>query len=109
MKYFAIFQGTPNWRIERFGSPVITERAEKSTRFPSKLPRIRPDFEFSRFTEMVALTSGGTSIDRQILQGKMSDHPSLLQKIKKFPENILHHLLTKFDPVPVIVICYIEV
>ena len=48
-------------------------------------------------TEMVALTSGGTSIDRQILQGNVCDLPKPLVKLDKFPKNILHHLLTKFD------------
>jgi hypothetical protein len=33
----------------RFGSGVITVRAEKSTRFPIKFPRIRPSLPLSRW------------------------------------------------------------
>ena len=40
-------RGTPTWSMRRFGSGVITARAEKSTRFPIRLPRIRPSLLFS--------------------------------------------------------------
>ena len=46
--FIAIFIGTPNWRIDKFGSPVITERALKSTRFPIRFPLIRPYLLFKR-------------------------------------------------------------
>ena len=45
--FFAIFKGIPSSRIDKLGSGVITERAEKSTRFPIKLPLTRPPFPFS--------------------------------------------------------------
>ena len=45
--FIAIFLGTPSCLIDKLGSPVITERALKSTRFPMRLPRIRPLFEFN--------------------------------------------------------------
>ena len=60
------------------------------TQIKKRIPKISS-------TEMVALTSGGTSIDRQILQGNVCDLPKPLVKLDKFPKNILHHLLTKFD------------
>mmetsp|Transcript_524 Transcript_524/g.1445 ORF Transcript_524/g.1445 Transcript_524/m.1445 type:complete len:264 (-) Transcript_524:476-1267(-) len=41
-------RGTPTCSIERLGSGVMTVRAEKSTRFPIRLPRTRPCFPFSR-------------------------------------------------------------
>jgi hypothetical protein len=42
--------GTPTSSSSRLGSPVMTVRAEKSTRFPIKLPRRRPSFSFRRGT-----------------------------------------------------------
>ena len=35
------------WLMLRFGSPVMTVRAEKSTRFPIKFPRTRPSLAFN--------------------------------------------------------------
>ena len=46
--FIAIFLGTPSSRIDKFGSGVITDLAEKSTRFPIKLPLTRPCFPFRR-------------------------------------------------------------
>jgi len=40
-------QGTPSSSMPMLGSPVITVRAEKSTRLPMRLPRMRPDLPFS--------------------------------------------------------------
>ena len=40
--------GFLTWLTFRFGSPVITVRALKSTRFPIRLPRTRPSFAFNR-------------------------------------------------------------
>jgi len=48
VRFCAMVRGTPTWSIRRFGSGVMTVRAEKSTRFPIRLPRIRPSFAFSR-------------------------------------------------------------
>ena len=44
----AILRGTPTSSKLKFGSGVITVRAEKSTRFPIKFPRRRPSFPFKR-------------------------------------------------------------
>lgn len=44
----AIDRGTPTSSRLRLGSPVMTVRAEKSTRFPIKLPRKRPSFPLRR-------------------------------------------------------------
>ena len=46
--FCATERGTPTWSIRKFGSGVMTVRAEKSTRFPIKLPRIRPSLPFKR-------------------------------------------------------------
>lgn len=43
----AIDKGTPTWSMLMLGSGVITVLAEKSTRFPIKLPRIRPSLPFN--------------------------------------------------------------
>mmetsp|Transcript_60051 Transcript_60051/g.190767 ORF Transcript_60051/g.190767 Transcript_60051/m.190767 type:complete len:328 (-) Transcript_60051:474-1457(-) len=45
----AIDHGTPSWSMEMLGSAVITVRAEKSTRFPIRFPRIRPSLDLSRW------------------------------------------------------------
>ena len=45
---FAMLLGTPTWSTDRFGSAVITVRAEKSTRFPIRFPRMRPSLPLSR-------------------------------------------------------------
>ena len=42
-----MLQGTPSSSMLIVGSGVITVRAEKSTRFPIKLPLIRPSLAFS--------------------------------------------------------------
>ncbi len=55
----------------------------------SKIPRISP-------TELIALRSGNTSIDRSILLGKL-EFPKKIETIKKFPDDTLNDLLTKFD------------
>jgi hypothetical protein len=47
VRFKAILHGTPNSSILMFGSGVITVRAEKSTRFPIRLPLIRPSFALS--------------------------------------------------------------
>mmetsp|Transcript_48347 Transcript_48347/g.161225 ORF Transcript_48347/g.161225 Transcript_48347/m.161225 type:complete len:346 (+) Transcript_48347:3334-4371(+) len=44
----AMVRGTPTSSMARFGSPVMTVRAEKSTRFPIRLPRTRPSLPLSR-------------------------------------------------------------
>ena len=46
--FLATLSGIPNSRIDKFGSGVITERAEKSTRLPIRLPLTRPPFPFNR-------------------------------------------------------------
>lgn len=43
----AIDSGMPSSSIPMLGSPVITVRAEKSTLFPIKLPRILPSLPFN--------------------------------------------------------------
>jgi hypothetical protein len=40
----AVLFGTPPSSNSKFGSPVMTVRAEKSTRLPIRLPRRRPTF-----------------------------------------------------------------
>ena len=42
VRFIAISSGTPSSSRSMFASGVITERAEKSTRLPIKLPRTRP-------------------------------------------------------------------
>jgi len=46
--FFAILRGTPSSLMERLGSGVMTDRAEKSTRLPMRLPRTRPPLPFRR-------------------------------------------------------------
>ena len=46
--FIAIFFGTPSSRMDKLGSGVITDLAEKSTRFPIKLPLTRPPFPLRR-------------------------------------------------------------
>ena len=55
----------------------------------NKIPRISD-------TELIALRSGNTSLDRQILEGKIS-FPRKIQYTKKFPENKLNELFSKYD------------
>ena len=55
----------------------------------SKIPRISS-------TELIALRSGNTSIDRSILMGKL-EFPKKIETIKKFPDDTLNDLLSKFD------------
>ena len=55
----------------------------------SKIPRISS-------TELIALRSGNTSIDRSILLGKL-EFPKKIETIKKFPDDTLNDLLSKFD------------
>lgn len=54
-----------------------------------KIPRISD-------TEMIALRSGDTSLDRQILQGKVT-LPVPVSTAKKYPESHLKHLFERFD------------
>jgi acyl-CoA dehydrogenase len=54
-----------------------------------KIPRISD-------TEMIALRSGDTSLDRQILQGKVT-LPVPVTTSKKYPESHLKHLFETFD------------
>ena len=44
----AMDHGTPSSSSIKFGSGVMTVRAEKSTRLPIKLPRILPALPFKR-------------------------------------------------------------
>ena len=55
----------------------------------SKIPKISP-------TELIALRSGNTSIDRNILQGIIK-FPNKKDIINKFPENKLNELIDNFD------------
>ncbi len=55
----------------------------------NKIPRISS-------TELIALRSGNTSIDRQILQGKI-EFPKRISYEQKFPEESLNDLFSKFD------------
>jgi acyl-CoA dehydrogenase len=55
----------------------------------SKIPRISS-------TELIALRSGNTSIDRSILLGKF-EFPKKIETIKKFPDDTLNDLLSNFD------------
>lgn len=55
----------------------------------NKIPKISD-------TELIALRSGNTSIDRQILQGKIS-FPKKFQYENKFPKEVLSNLLNNFD------------
>lgn len=50
VRIFATRSGTPTWWIIKLGSGEITVRAEKSTRFPDRLPRNRPCLPFNRWT-----------------------------------------------------------
>ena len=55
----------------------------------AKIPRISP-------TELIALRSGNTSLDRQILQGNIK-FPEKFEYKNKFPESTLNNLLSEFD------------
>ena len=55
----------------------------------NKIPRISS-------TEMVALRSGNTSLDRQILQGKVN-FPVAPSVVHKFPEKKINDLFEKYD------------
>ena len=46
--FSAMDHGTPSSSSIKFGSGVMTVRAEKSTRLPIKFPRIRPALPFKR-------------------------------------------------------------
>lgn len=59
----------------------------------SKVPRISP-------TELIALRSGNTSMDRQILQGKIK-MPRVTQLPYKIPATMLSDLFDKWDNSPV--------
>ena len=48
-------------------------------------------------TEMLALTSGGTSVDRQILFGNIINLPNSNKMENKFPKEILQNLLLEFN------------
>ena len=48
VKFIAIFIGTPTSSMDILGSGVMTERAEKSTLFPMRLPLIRPSLDLRR-------------------------------------------------------------
>ena len=54
-----------------------------------KIPKISP-------TEMIALTSGGTSLDRDILKGKVF-LPKKVEPEYKLPVTMLSDLVSKFD------------
>lgn len=47
VRFRAMLQGTPSSSMFIVGSGVMTVRAEKSTRFPIKLPLIRPSLALS--------------------------------------------------------------
>ena len=52
---WAMICGTPSWSRSRFGSGVMTDRAEKFTRLPLRLPRMRPSLPLIRlFTHLSA-------------------------------------------------------
>ena len=55
----------------------------------AKIPKISP-------TELIALRSGNTSLDRSILMGKM-EFPKKETFINKFPESKLNELLSSYD------------
>ena len=55
----------------------------------NKIPRISA-------TELIALRSGNTSLDRQILEGNVK-FPEKFKYINKFPESRLNNLLNEFD------------
>ena len=59
----------------------------------SKVPKISP-------TELTALRSGNTSLDRQILQGKIK-FPNLKKTNYKIPTYMLNDLFEKWDNTPV--------
>uniref|UniRef100_A0A6B0V505 Putative secreted protein n=1 Tax=Ixodes ricinus TaxID=34613 RepID=A0A6B0V505_IXORI len=48
VRFWAIERGTPTSLMRKLGSGVMTVRAEKSTRLPIRLPRMRPSLLFSR-------------------------------------------------------------
>lgn len=48
VRFCAMVQGTPSSSMPMLGSPVITVRAEKSTRLPMRLPRMRPPLPLRR-------------------------------------------------------------
>mmetsp|Transcript_45128 Transcript_45128/g.134766 ORF Transcript_45128/g.134766 Transcript_45128/m.134766 type:complete len:314 (+) Transcript_45128:3340-4281(+) len=49
VKFSAMDHGTPSSSMPMLGSPVMTVRAEKSTRLPMRLPRMRPSLDLSRW------------------------------------------------------------
>ena len=55
----------------------------------NKIPKISP-------TELIALRSGNTSLDRSILMGKI-EFPKKETIVNKFPENKLNELLSSYD------------
>ena len=55
----------------------------------NKIPRISP-------TELIALQSGNTSLDREILNGKV-ELPNKLTIQNKLPSNMINDLLNNFD------------
>lgn len=55
----------------------------------NKIPKISQ-------TELIALKSGNTSIDRNILLGNIV-YPKKIKHINKFPESKLNKLLKRFD------------
>ena len=55
----------------------------------SKIPRISA-------TELIALRSGNTSLDRQILKGRV-ELPEKVNKINKLPNGMVSDLLTNYD------------
>ena len=55
----------------------------------NKIPKISP-------TELIALRSGNTSLDRSILMGKL-EFPKKEIQINKFPESKLNELLSSYD------------
>lgn len=56
----------------------------------NKIPKISS-------TELIALRSGGTSIDRDILNGKINYPNFNREKINKFPKSKINKLLNNFD------------
>ena len=59
----------------------------------SKVPKISP-------TELIALRSGNTSMDREILKGKIK-MPRVTQLPYKMPSTMLNDLFDKWDNSPV--------
>ena len=62
----AMLHGTPSSSMPMLGSPVMTVRAEKSTRLPIRLPRMRPSLPLSRWLmDLMGLEEGAGGAGRR--------------------------------------------